>query len=157
MTCPKCNAEAAEGAAECPRCGVIFSNVKRRERPAQAAQSSAPVEIPPVPERKRQTAGAWAEHIRTYAEMTRDEQAAWFASLSAAQQAEFSSAWDRMGGNVPQNLRVTCPRCGAQAKRGDWPLSSIVVAIILFPIGLLALLSGRNPTICGNCGNNWRT
>jgi hypothetical protein len=30
------------------------------------------------------------------------------------------------------------------------------VAICFFPIGLLALLAGRKPTQCGNCGTLWQ-
>lgn len=52
--------------------------------------------------------------------------------------------------------QLTCPKCGAGASRGGIPIWQIVVAICFFPIGLLALLAGRNPTVCPKCGNSWQ-
>jgi hypothetical protein len=50
---------------------------------------------------------------------------------------------------------VSCPKCGSLASRGGFPVWVIVVAICFFPVGLLALLAGRKPTQCGNCGTVW--
>lgn len=50
---------------------------------------------------------------------------------------------------------VTCPKCGALAERGGFPAWTIIVSICFFPVGLLALLAGRKPTVCGKCGTTW--
>lgn len=47
---------------------------------------------------------------------------------------------------------VSCPKCGQPVARGGFPAWTIVVSICFFPIGLLALLAGRKPSICGSCG-----
>jgi len=52
--------------------------------------------------------------------------------------------------------QVTCPKCGKLTTRAGYPGWVIIVAICFFPLGLLALLADRNPTICGNCGNAWQ-
>lgn len=51
---------------------------------------------------------------------------------------------------------VTCPRCNAAAVRGGFPVWTIVVSIVLFPFGLLALLAGRKPSVCSQCGFVWQ-
>lgn len=51
--------------------------------------------------------------------------------------------------------RLSCPKCGEVTKRGGYPAWQIIVAICFFPIGLLAFLGGRKPTICQKCGNHW--
>ena len=51
---------------------------------------------------------------------------------------------------------VTCPKCNTLASQGGFPGWAIVVSICFFPVGLLALLAGRKPTICPNCGNTWQ-
>jgi len=51
MKCPSCAAAAADGAAECPACGVIFAKFeerRRREREAAAA-ALAQASAPPAP------------------------------------------------------------------------------------------------------------
>lgn len=53
--------------------------------------------------------------------------------------------------------QVTCPKCGTLASQGSYPVWAIVVAICAFPIGLLALLAGRSPTRCPNCGYTWQS
>ncbi len=50
---------------------------------------------------------------------------------------------------------VNCPKCGSAQVRGSYPLWVILVAILFFPIGLLALLAGRKPTRCLQCGFTW--
>jgi DNA-directed RNA polymerase subunit RPC12/RpoP len=52
--------------------------------------------------------------------------------------------------------QVSCPKCGTLTSQGSWPVWVIVVAICFFPIGLLALLAGRNPAHCPNCGFTWK-
>ncbi len=47
---------------------------------------------------------------------------------------------------------VTCPKCNTQVQQAGFPVWVIVVCICFFPIGLLALLAGRKPTPCTNCG-----
>ena len=51
---------------------------------------------------------------------------------------------------------VSCPKCGKMAERGGYAGWQIFVAICFFPIGLLALLAGRNPTTCGACGHTFQ-
>ncbi len=51
---------------------------------------------------------------------------------------------------------LSCPKCNAVAERGGYPVWVIVVAICLFPVGLLALLAGRKPTRCPACAHTWQ-
>jgi len=51
---------------------------------------------------------------------------------------------------------VKCPECATPTKKGGYPLWVILVAIFLFPIGLLALLAGKEPTVCLKCGHTWQ-
>jgi hypothetical protein len=51
---------------------------------------------------------------------------------------------------------ITCPKCNQVTVRAGFPVWEIVVSICFFPIGLLALLAGRNPTTCTHCGNTWQ-
>jgi hypothetical protein len=53
--------------------------------------------------------------------------------------------------------QVTCPKCNTLAYQGGYPTWAIVVAICFFPIGLLALLAGRTPTVCPNCRYTWQS
>lgn len=46
---------------------------------------------------------------------------------------------------------LKCPKCSAVAKRGNFKVWQIVVAILFFPFGLLALLAPRNPNKCPEC------
>jgi len=52
---------------------------------------------------------------------------------------------------------VSCPKCSTQAQQGGFPAWQILVAICFFPLGLLALLAGRKPTVCHNCGFTWQS
>lgn len=52
--------------------------------------------------------------------------------------------------------QLNCPKCDALATRGGIPTWQIIVAICFFPIGLLALLAGRKPTVCPSCGHSWQ-
>jgi len=54
-----------------------------------------------------------------------------------------------------QLAAVSCPKCNTLNQQAGWPAWVIVVAICFFPIGLLALLSGRKPTVCRQCGFAW--
>jgi hypothetical protein len=57
--------------------------------------------------------------------------------------------------NVPQRL-LACPKCNTSQKRAGYPAWVIVVSVCLFPFGLLALLVGRKPTKCVQCGFTWQ-
>lgn len=57
---------------------------------------------------------------------------------------------------VAQGGLVICPRCGQPAKKGGYQAWQIIVAIIFFPIGLLALLADKEPSTCPSCGFVWR-
>lgn len=50
---------------------------------------------------------------------------------------------------------VSCPKCNILVQKAGYPTWVIIVAICFFPLGLLALLAGRQPTRCGNCGFTW--
>jgi len=50
---------------------------------------------------------------------------------------------------------VSCPKCNTPTHTAGYPAWVILVAICFFPLGLLALLAGRKPTRCGNCGFVW--
>ena len=45
---------------------------------------------------------------------------------------------------------ISCPKCNTLTVQAGYPAWVIIVAICLFPLGLLALLAGRKPTTCGN-------
>jgi len=53
--------------------------------------------------------------------------------------------------------QVTCPKCNTLTQQGGFPSWTIIVSICFFPVGLLALLAGRNPAVCPNCGNSWQS
>jgi hypothetical protein len=52
---------------------------------------------------------------------------------------------------------ITCPKCGTNTERAGFHGCIWLVAILLFPFGLLAFLMGRKPTICHNCHNAFTT
>ena len=47
---------------------------------------------------------------------------------------------------------LSCPKCNALNPKPGFPVWAIIVAILFFPFGLLALLAGRKPAVCHNCG-----
>lgn len=51
---------------------------------------------------------------------------------------------------------LSCPKCGEMAKKGGYPQWVPWACICLFPIGLVALLTERNPTECPSCGHTWQ-
>jgi len=51
--------------------------------------------------------------------------------------------------------KVTCPKCGDLVEKAGFATWQILVAIFLFPIGLLALLVGTKRTECSKCGYKW--
>jgi hypothetical protein len=52
---------------------------------------------------------------------------------------------------------ISCPKCNTVQASAGFPAWVIIVAICLFPVGLLALLAGRKPTTCVKCGFTWQT
>ncbi|MEE9613851.1 MAG: DUF2367 domain-containing protein [Thermodesulfobacteriota bacterium] len=50
---------------------------------------------------------------------------------------------------------ISCPKCSHLTKRGGFATWQIVVAILFFPIGLVALSGGRKPTVCSGCGHTF--
>jgi hypothetical protein len=52
--------------------------------------------------------------------------------------------------------QVTCPKCNKPTAQGGIPIWQILVAICFFPIGLLALLAGRDPATCSSCGHTFK-
>lgn len=57
--------------------------------------------------------------------------------------------------DVPRRL-LTCPQCNTSQKRSGYPAWAIVVSVCLFPLGLIALMVGRKPTKCMQCGLTWK-
>lgn len=53
--------------------------------------------------------------------------------------------------------QVTCSKCHTLTPQGSFPTWAIVVSICFFPVGLLALLAGRNPAKCPSCGFTWQS
>lgn len=53
--------------------------------------------------------------------------------------------------------QVTCPSCNKLTKQGGFRGWQILVAICLFPIGLIALLAEKEPTKCQYCKHTWQT
>jgi len=51
---------------------------------------------------------------------------------------------------------LSCPKCGAMTKRGAYPPWVIWVCVCAFPIGLVALMTEKNPTQCPSCGHTWQ-
>jgi len=49
-----------------------------------------------------------------------------------------------------------CPKCEKPTKKGGYPIWVIIVAVLVFPIGLLALLTSKEPTVCTSCGHTWQ-
>jgi len=52
---------------------------------------------------------------------------------------------------------VFCPQCNTVTHAARYPVWVILVAICLFPAGMLAFLAGRMPTTCPKCGLTWKT
>ena len=50
---------------------------------------------------------------------------------------------------------VNCPHCSQSTKQGGYAVWQIIVAICFFPIGLLALMAGRQPATCEHCGKTF--
>jgi hypothetical protein len=48
---------------------------------------------------------------------------------------------------------VSCPKCSSNTQQGGYPAWVIIVAICFFPLGLLALLAGKKPSVCSSCGH----
>lgn len=51
---------------------------------------------------------------------------------------------------------VSCPKCSKLTPAGKYPTWVIIVAICFFPLGLLALLAGREPSTCTSCNNTFQ-
>ena len=51
--------------------------------------------------------------------------------------------------------QLSCPKCNGLAELGGYAPWQWIVAICFFPIGLLAFLAGRQPSVCRGCGYSW--
>lgn len=51
---------------------------------------------------------------------------------------------------------ISCPKCSEVVAQAGYPAWVIIVAICFFPVGLLALLAGRDTTTCHKCGFKWQ-
>lgn len=52
---------------------------------------------------------------------------------------------------------VSCPKCSTNTQQAGYPAWVIIVAICFFPLGLLALLAGKKPTVCSSCGHTFQS
>ncbi|MBS1491016.1 MAG: DUF2367 domain-containing protein [Bacteroidetes bacterium] len=50
---------------------------------------------------------------------------------------------------------ISCPKCSKHAIKGGYHTWQIIVAICFFPIGLLALMASKKPSVCHSCGFIW--
>jgi hypothetical protein len=48
-----------------------------------------------------------------------------------------------------------CPKCGEPTRRGQFAVWQFILVVCFFPLGLLALLAGRQPSVCSRCGRSW--
>ena len=48
-----------------------------------------------------------------------------------------------------------CPKCGEPTRRGQFAVWQFILVVCFFPLGLLALLAGRQPSVCARCGRSW--
>lgn len=48
--------------------------------------------------------------------------------------------------------RACCPHCGSWVEQARYPTWTIVVAVCFFPLGLLAPILCKQPTVCTRCG-----
>jgi hypothetical protein len=51
---------------------------------------------------------------------------------------------------------LSCPKCEMPVFRGGYAVWQYVVAVLFFPLGLVALAAGRNPTRCPYCHFAWQ-
>jgi len=51
---------------------------------------------------------------------------------------------------------VSCPKCTKPTQKGGYQTWQIVVAICFFPLGLLALLADKKPSVCSSCSFSWQ-
>lgn len=51
---------------------------------------------------------------------------------------------------------ISCPKCNALAEQGGYAAWQWIVSICFFPLGLLSLLAGRQPSTCKSCGYAWK-
>lgn len=58
--------------------------------------------------------------------------------------------------NKDKQYFLSCPKCGELTQKGSYFTWQIIVAILLFPIGLLALLADKKVTVCKKCGHTWQ-
>jgi len=52
---------------------------------------------------------------------------------------------------LTRTVVVSCPKCDSVTRRGGYAAWQILASILLFPIGLVALAGGRQPTKCILC------
>ena len=51
---------------------------------------------------------------------------------------------------------LSCPKCDTPCEKSGYQTWQILVAICFFPIGLIALLMDRAPTLCPKCSHLWQ-
>jgi hypothetical protein len=57
---------------------------------------------------------------------------------------------------IAKGNKRTSPKCGGNATAGRCNAWQFIVAICFFPLGLLALLAGRQPAQCPECNHSWQ-
>lgn len=54
--------------------------------------------------------------------------------------------------------KIPCPVCQTMTKPGGFSEVAIAIAVIFFPLGLIALfISRRKPRNCPACGHQWHS
>jgi len=53
--------------------------------------------------------------------------------------------------------KTSCPKCGGGAITGQFSAWQFILVTCFFPLGLLALLAGRQPAQCPECDHRWKT
>ena len=77
----------------------------------------------------------------------------YFVNAKTGEKVEVDSRYTT--GESISGITISCPKCGQLVKRGGFRAWQILLSIFLFPIGLLFLLAGREPSKCTKCGHSW--
>ena len=83
--------------------------------------------------------------------ITTKEGEVYFVNAKTNQRVQVNSGYTTGSSKVS----ISCPKCGGKVERGGFRTWQILLCIFLFPIGLIALAAGREPSICKKCGYTW--
>lgn len=51
--------------------------------------------------------------------------------------------------------KVSCPKCGEKVARGGYYAWQYAIMLLTFPVGIVAFLIDRKPSVCKNCGTSF--